>query len=389
MRLIRVIGIFFLANFLFLCITPKEAKAGMEVDCFGTIRAWQGDVSLRDYMATHDCSCPSKYAQPICTKKFVASPPTGGYYGGRQNMQIQMMQGILQPFFNNLFAPPDTSGQDEIERQNAIKRQQEEEQKKMEEERKKQEALKRWQTLQEEEAARKNIEDKQKQKTGQELLTKTGTASGGRLLPFKWEKGKESELQFQPIGTGIYDTSTFLQWQRLLCSTYFSGNAVNAIKSGNGVQARYLNEQADKVMSGQMTDVECRFPAIPEPPDPGKPDAKIQKLQNILSSLQKDVKSLQDIETKLYDLKTQIKEAESKKEAAQIKLEEAQNIAATAKPEEKPQADDLLAEAQAALQSAEGELAKAKQSENDMIKEKEKVENELKNMNAKIQAGGE
>ena len=75
------------------------------------------------------------------------------------------------------------------------------------------------------------------------------------------------------------------------------------------------------------------------------------------------------------------------------KLEELQNRAATAKPEEKAEVDDLGAQAQKLLQDAEQELNQAKQSERDDLTKKEQLENEFGNMRsqvqAKIQAGGE
>ena len=80
--------------------------------------AWSNDIYFRQSYC--ECDSPSGYS---------------GYSGGgKNNMQMQMMQSILQPFFNNLFeplfAPPDTSRQDEIARQNAINQQQKEAQNK-------------------------------------------------------------------------------------------------------------------------------------------------------------------------------------------------------------------------------------------------------------------
>lgn len=36
------------------------------IDCQGTIRAWQADSSLREYMRTHSCSCPNSNQRPVC-----------------------------------------------------------------------------------------------------------------------------------------------------------------------------------------------------------------------------------------------------------------------------------------------------------------------------------
>lgn len=106
--------------------------------------------------------------------------------------------------------------------------------------------------------------------------------------------------------------------------------------------------------------------------DPSKP---------IVASVEMNegIKDLLDIEDRLMELRKKKKNAELKKEDAKLELSRIQARAITAKPEEKQEVEKLIAEALAALQSAEDELAKAKQSENDLTnEEKEKVENELK-----------
>jgi len=108
---------------------------------------------------------------------------------------MQMMQGIFGSLLQNIFKPPVPDPYEE-----QLKKQQEE-QKKKEEERKKQEANSRWKKLQAEEAEKKVRELEQKQKEGQNFLSRMGTGSGAQLSSFKWEKGAESELQFKPTGT--------------------------------------------------------------------------------------------------------------------------------------------------------------------------------------------
>lgn len=372
------------------------------IPCGGQLKAWKFDRSpeMREFWSKYDCYCPDPNALvlPICTPKGTTSPSTGSYSVplltpstpstgsyGKQDLEMQMMQSFFGALFQNIlqsvFAPPTQNSYQE-----QLKKQQEEQRRRMEE-RKKQEALNRWETLQKEMAFNKAREAEQKQKEAQNLLAKINPVSGGHLSPFKWRENKP-ELQFKPIGATGYSTAKFTQVQRLQCAAYFSSAALNAMKSGDIENARFLNEQADKVMTGEPTNVECRFPALPGSFDSQKAEAKAQELRNILSNLQKDVKFLQEIETKLYDVKERIKEASNKKESAEIKLKEAQNNAATVKPEEKANADKLVAEALAALQEAEKELADAKQLENELLKEKEKIENEIKDLEAKIQTLG-
>ena len=286
-------------------------------------------------------------------------------------------------------------GRYEIEKQNAIERQQGEEKQKLA-------ARQAWVDLQNTEASKRKMEDTQKQAAGQELLVKMGSV-GGSLptseLKFKtigtdfFSTGKSSEIQFQPIGTDRYPTSDFSEAKRLLGSTYFLGNALDAARNGDYESARFFGEQADKVMTGQPTDVKCGFPAmpdVPEPSDPKKVDANKQKLANLLSNFKEDVKSLQDIEYKISESKEKIKNAELKKEEATTRVDELHNRAATAKPEEQAEVDDLAKQAQKQLQDAAKELDQAKQFQSDELAKKEKLENELDNMRtqqATMQAG--
>jgi len=84
----------------------------MTPDCYGTLEAWKADSSLRNYMATHNCYCPSPNSRPVCTPRSSSAPKTPSGLSPSQQMQLQMFQSILQPFFNSLFdfsslfAPP-------------------------------------------------------------------------------------------------------------------------------------------------------------------------------------------------------------------------------------------------------------------------------------------
>jgi len=314
------------------------------------------------------CNCPSRGSD---CKPRLKSNTSGGYSGGSPQQQIQMM--IFQSLFDSLFAsPPDTSAQDEIARQNAIKRQQEEEQKK-------QEALNRWLTLQSEDKLKIEMEQNAKIKQGAEVLSKTQTVGGGKLEPFSFGNPK---LDLKPISQNTYPNTRLTTWERLLCSAYFSNMAKQSTKD---VDARFYGDQAQRVMIGEPTYLECRIPQVSNE----KLAKRMEEVKKIYGDMNVKIKDLQDIEYKISESKEKIKNAELKKEEATTKLNELKNRAATAKPEEKAEMDDLVRQAQEQSQIADQQLNQAKQSENDMIKEKEKVENELKNMEGKIQAGGE
>ena len=98
------------------------------------------------------------------------------------------------------------------------------------------------------------------------------------------------------------------------------------------------------------------------------------------------IKDLQDIEYKISESKEKIKNAELKKEEATTKLNELKNRAATAKPEEKAEMDDLVRQAQEQSQIADQQLNQAKESEKDYLAKKEQLEKELENMKSQMQA---
>lgn len=78
----------------------------MAIDCYGTLEAWKNDISLKDFVATHDCYCPSANSSPVCTPKsrnsYTPSFPSKGLTTNQQ-IQLMMIQGILQPILNSFF----------------------------------------------------------------------------------------------------------------------------------------------------------------------------------------------------------------------------------------------------------------------------------------------
>jgi hypothetical protein len=300
--------------------------------------------------------------------------------------ELQLLKGLL----DFIFAPePDNS------RQEALARQKAEEERRAEELRQReanQAAHQAWIDLQNREREARAIEEANKRAAGQDLLAKMDTV-GGDELKFKtigtdfFGTGKPAEVTLKAVGVGGYPTSGFSPMEQLRGTAFFFGNALEAAEGGDYENAGFLAGQADKVIQGQPTDVECNLaalPEVPEPPNPTEVAVKKKRMATLLNTFQEDVKYLQSVEIMLSDTKVLIKEAEVQKESAQTKLETAQKVAATAKPEEKPKADDLVAQALAALQNAGDELDKAKQAETDMIQEQNKVKNELKEIDAKI-----
>ena len=312
---------------------------------------------------------------------YVTKKPTpgssGGHSGGSNDLQRQMLQGILQPFFNNVFAPPDTSGQGEIARQNAINQQKAAEQAKKT-------ALERWQQFQTQEELRKKMEEEARIKQGEKLLSQMQTVGGaGKLEPFGFGNPK---LDLKPLSQNTYPNTRLTTWERLLCSAYFSNLGKQSTKD---VDARFYADQAQRIVVGEPTYLECRIPQVSNE----KLVKRMEEVKRVYDEMNVKIKDLQDIESNLTETREKIKDAELKKEEATIKLDELQTRAATASPEEKAELDDLVRQAQEQSQIADQQLSRANESEKDALNKKEQLENELGKMRsqvqAKMQAGGE
>lgn len=55
--------------FVITAFIGVESLQAQTIDCEGTIRAWRmatGDRELQNYLASHNCSCPSPTSQPRC-----------------------------------------------------------------------------------------------------------------------------------------------------------------------------------------------------------------------------------------------------------------------------------------------------------------------------------
>lgn len=350
--------VIFLAMVMLALCRPADAEYRMDYSRWARLASSQGAGELDPnqlgpciYARIEDCeNAKAEAARQYGSDGYVTlidcvpCGRSGGSSGGDPEQQIANALGKIIKFFLDGTKPD--SSKAKIDKENAIKLQKEEEQKK--------EAARiagnqAWIDLQNIEQGKRTFDDAKKLEARKDLLDKMGTIDSG-------------DLTFKTIGTDFFGTSKPME----------------------------VRLQSKETGSHPTSDLKpAAVPDIPEPvPEPVDSQQVETRKRQLATLIQNNVKFLQDIEIKLSDAKVQIKEAESKKEAAQIKLEEAKNIAATAKPEEKPRADELEAQAMAALQSADDELEKAKQSENDMIKEKEKIENEAKKLNAEIQAEG-
>ena len=293
---------------------------------------------------------------------------------------MQMMGSLFASMLQGILAP---SQQDTSYQQQQFFKQKMEKQKR---EALKKQSVERWKALKKKEDSRIAKEEAQKKEQGQIALARLESIGGGKLEPFKWEA---PELETRPIGSGTYDTSGYTSWQRLLCAAYFSSKAIDASRGGEVTTAAFLNAQSNKVTDGEMTDVECRLPALQSLADIQrqnfKENTRLTKMVKLMPTIQEKVKHLQQIEMKLCEAKKGKKEAEIKLKGVAEKVEMAKVEAESAQtPEEKTEADDLLKQALALQDEAAVQLEEAKQAEEDYTNLKDETLGELKNLREKL-----
>jgi hypothetical protein len=307
------------------------------------------------------------------------SAPSGGSgtrYG--YSPQAMMMQAIMQPLLNNLFAPPGaTSGQSAEQQRQQEQQRIEAEKARQAAENAKKAALQSWAKAQSDEELRKKVEQEQKLQQGQKVLSQMQPVGGaGKLEPFSFGSPK---LEMEPVGQAGFPTAHLSEWDRLLCSNYFSTLAGQSTKE---VDIRFYGDQAQRAMSGEPTFIECKVPKATTE----HIAAKTKAAQKMFEEINVKFQSLQEADLKLSEAKEKVAAATTQKEGAAKQINELEARAAAAPAEEKPEVDDLLAQAQKQLQDAEQELGQSKQMEKEASDKKGRLENELNSMKSKMQA---
>ncbi len=344
----------------------------MAVDCYETIKAWQSDQSLHNYMITHKCSCPDPNQPPVCTPISSSMPSTGTT---KQQLQMQIMQSILQPLFNAIFDFSNLSPTPQQSQQETIRKQQEESMR------------------QQQEMLKKKAEEVERKKRGEEILAKASigggglkmeSISGGTLTPFERDTKKDLS-SISATGFPAPKTAT----EQLLCAAYFSKLA-SECNDMEGV--RFYNAQMENVIQGLPTAIECKPPKELITGVDLKKASKLNKRYTEASKIIQDVtlkvKKLQDVTEKLEDAKEKKQESEEKIKEIDQNIEEIKVKAQTADtPEKKAEADDLLSQAMALKSDAEKQHQEAVQLEEKLNKEKENIENEINEIKNKMQKG--
>jgi hypothetical protein len=277
-----------------------------------------------------------------------------------QNPEVQLVQTLIESLFDAAFKKPGNSQQQMSDPNEQAEVQH------------KKEALQRWLDFQATEAMKKEAE---KTKQGEDLISQMQTIGNeGALQPFNTGNPK---LDIQPVTQNNYPTSKYNQWERLLCSAYFSDLAK---KSANYVDAKFYADQAERVMAGEPTFIECRIPKVSD-----EKAKKLEEVKILYNQMNMKANDLQDIESNLIGVRDTLDRLVKKKAEATKKINELQNGAEPAIPEEKSKIDDLVLQAKKELEEAEKEFNLATLAERDLLVKKEASEKELSNLRNQIQ----
>ncbi len=357
-------------------------QPNMGIDCYGTIEAWKSDPSLRSFMSTHNCECPSPNARPVCEPISSGSSPSiqtpfvpSGRLSPSQQMTLQIMQSIFQPLFNaifqDIFSPPNTSGQQEEAR-----RQQEE---------MKRQAFEAWQRSKKELEAERLRQEAQRREAGQQILAQSRISEDLKLEPslfgstqVKLDTISISALSRYPAPSNEID--------RARCAAYFSDLAKNT-KDAEG--AKFLSLQAEKVMRGEPLDYPCQIEKTTKTQMTQESFAKKEEVEAFINTYQAKILEFDDILTKVNEIRKQVVSAEDKLKEADVKIKELQTRSTTSSnQEEKAKLDDLLAQAFALKEEAERELKTAKENEQKLLEMAKQKADEIKAINEQISTFG-
>jgi hypothetical protein len=355
---------FFIGFAIILGILLSETNAqAIEVDCYGSLKAYNLDPKMSNYK----CSCPNgARSMPVCKPKssFNSSVPSG-----RLSTSQQMAVGIVGSLFNSIFSGMFDDSTSSPSTDNSYKEQlriQQEEKRKKE----MQAAIDAWKDAQEKAAQDALKEQQKKREQGALLIGKMDggiTGGGGKLEPM-WIARKP---ELKPIQLGGHKTSKLTPMERLLCTSYFSTRALEETKKGNYENAKFFSEQSDKVMTKAETDVECKFPQMPDVPIPKAKAVKqmdSKKFTALMEGFNVKLKELQNIEADLNKVRQEKQTAEKNLKKIDEKITEISNqVQSAQKPEEKAQADDLLQQALAARSDAENQVNTATQNEQEFM----------------------
>jgi hypothetical protein len=258
-------------------------------------------------------------------------------------------------------------------------------------------ALAEWKAQQNKAAKNHQLEQEQRLQQGDALLKEmhggesstSAESHGGKLEGFSWDTPAPGAAGLSSLSTGRYDTSGLKSIQRLACAADFSRKA-QAVQDSNPEQARFFNEQADRVTAGEAVEVACSFPPPPAVPEPVV-SAQMRQTEKNIQTVQLDIKELQGIETKVQKVQTDKSAAQEKVQQAEAARQQAEADKAGAKPEDAALLAEIMrrqAEAQAQLDDANQKLKELSDQEQELSQRKDAIRQELQQIKEQNKSGG-
>jgi hypothetical protein len=396
MSQIKIIGIIILT---FAVIAPETAIAecnvyytGEAVQMFGS--AGRGNFATCSQCQAYINSSPGferthSYCSGTDTPSSTSSSP--GLSPG-QSATVQVFGSLLDSLVNSILstkkhdtAQPDTN---QIEQQIVDEQAKQKQAEAM--------ALAEWRAQQNKAAKNHQLEQEQRLQQGDALLkemhvgeSSTSAESPGRkLVGFRWDTPAPTAAGATSLSAGRYDTSGLRSVQRLACAADFSKKA-QAVQDSNPEQARFFNEQADRVTVGEAVDVACSFPPMPAVPEPVI-SAQMQQMEKNIQTVQLDIKELQGIETKVQKVKTDKSAAQEKVQQAEAARQQTETDKANAKPEDEALMAEIMrrqAEAQAQLDDANQKLKTLSDQEQELTQRKDSIRQELQQIQQQNKSG--
>jgi hypothetical protein len=367
-----------------------SSAQSFEIDCPATKQS----LAVTNPELQCNCSCPT--CHPSCSQ--VSSTSSGSNASSSsshspsltpgQSATVQVFGSLLDSLVDSILSTnkPDTAA---IEQQLADEQAKQKQAQAI--------ALAEWKAQQNKAAKNQQLEQKQRLQQGDSLLREmhggedsTSVESpGGTIGGFKWDTPAPGVAGVPSLSTGRYDTSGLKSVQRLACAADFSRKA-QAVQDSNPEQARFFNEQADRVTAGEAVEVACSFSPMPAVPEPVVSAQMLQTEKNI-QTVQLDIKELQGIETKVQKVQSDKSAAQEKVQQAEAARQQAETDKASAKPEDTALLAEIMrrqAEAQAQLDDANQKLKALSDQEQELSQRKEAIHQELQQIQQQNRSGG-
>ncbi len=309
------------------------------------------------------CSCDLAKGNTIghppgfdCQGYCTASSGGSGYSGG--SVQQQMLGTIFNSFMQGFMQGGQDMGQRQQYEQQLYERQLEEQRRALQEELDRQEAVRR-----------------QQETFRQEQLKTHGLLKGPKSTEFFGLKGvgdpqqpPANELTIKESVPHRDTRKVDKHRDRLHCAAYLADLAQQARKKGDEEEAAYLTEQSGQVMAGGKVGVKC-------PEAPARPEQAVEKMKALSPQdkfFQMLMKATKDDLDRLAAVQEHIKDLKARQEEATRKMEEKRRDVAWLQ-QAPPSGESRLAEALSVLRVSEAEERDATQALNKAVADQKSV----------------